>query len=81
MYLPLLILARLSAMISRRTMFAAALISVAQMTAMTWAGGGVASGFELQILWFVPIMVCLLNVRQVAVAVGLAVRARCSSSG
>jgi diguanylate cyclase (GGDEF)-like protein len=73
MYLPLLILARLSAMMSRRMIFAAAVIGVAQMTAMTWAGGGVASGFELQILWFVPIMVCLLNVRQVAVVVGLAV--------
>src|ERR1017187_6205137 len=52
MYLPLLILARLSAMMSRRMIFAAAVIGVAQMTAMTWAGGGVASGFELQILWF-----------------------------
>jgi len=73
MYLPLLILARPPATMSRRTMFAAALVGVAQMTAMTWAGGGVASGFELQILWFVPIMVCLLSVRQVAVVVGLAV--------
>ena len=57
LYLPLVLIRR--PVLTRRVANIAMVIGVAQMSAMTWAGGGLSSGFELLPLWFVPVTVCL----------------------
>ncbi len=71
LYLPLLVLARRPGF-SRRALLTASLIGVGQMSAMTWAGGGLASGFELQVLWFVPVLVSLLPVSDILLVLATA---------
>jgi diguanylate cyclase (GGDEF)-like protein len=57
LYLPLLVMRRPK--LTRTGTNIAMVFGVAQMCAMVWAGGGLASGFELMPLWFVPVTVCL----------------------
>ena len=57
LYLPLLLMRR--PVLTRRAANVSMVFGVMQMSAMTWAGGGLASGFELLSLWFVPVTVCL----------------------
>jgi hypothetical protein len=58
LYLPLLL--KRNPVLTRRGTNIAMTFGVIQMATMIWAGGGLASGFELMPLWFVPMTVCLL---------------------
>ena len=78
LYLPLLVMRR--PQLTRTGANISMVFGVAQMCAMVWAGGGLASGFELMPLWFVPITVCLVPavdviVEMVVVVVGPALGA------
>jgi diguanylate cyclase (GGDEF)-like protein len=65
LYLPLLIIRR--PVLTRKAANISMVLGVAQMGAMVWAGGGLASGFELMPLWFVPVTVCLVPALDVVV--------------
>src|SRR3954447_22105616 len=51
---------------SRAVMNAAGVAAIAAMTVLVWAAGGVASGFELLALWFLPLNACTLPRRDLA---------------
>lgn len=77
LYLPLLVQRR--PVLTRKGANIAMVLGVVQMGAMVWAGGGLASGFELMPLWFVPVTVCLVpridvvaEIATVAVGAGVA---------
>jgi diguanylate cyclase (GGDEF)-like protein len=65
LYLPLLVMRR--PQLTRTGANISMVFGVAQMCMMVWAGGGLASGFELMPLWFVPVTVCLVPTADVIV--------------
>jgi diguanylate cyclase (GGDEF)-like protein len=65
LYLPLLVMRRPN--LTRIGTNIAMVFGVGQMCAMVWAGGGLASGFELMPLWFVPLTVCLVPAADVII--------------
>src|SRR4051812_48707456 len=58
---------------SRAAMNAAGIAAIAAMTVLVWAAGGLASGFELLALWFLPLNACSLPRRDLAGHVALVV--------
>jgi hypothetical protein len=48
----------------------AGIAAIAAMSAM-WAGGGLASGFELAALWILPLTACTLPWRDLAAQIAL----------
>jgi diguanylate cyclase (GGDEF)-like protein len=64
---------------SRAAMNAAGIAAIGAMTVLVWAAGGVASGFELLALWFLPLNACTLPRRDLGVHVAL-VLAGCAAA-
>jgi diguanylate cyclase (GGDEF)-like protein len=62
----LALFARRSLRVSRAGMNAIGIAAIAATSALIWAGGGLASGFELAGLWILPITACTLPRRDVA---------------
>jgi diguanylate cyclase (GGDEF)-like protein len=58
---------------SRAAMNAAGVAAIGAMTVLVWAAGGLASGFELLALWFLPLNACTLPRRDLAAHVLLVV--------
>jgi diguanylate cyclase (GGDEF)-like protein len=58
---------------SRAAMNAAGIAAIGAMTVLVWAAGGLASGFELLALWFLPLNACTLPRRDLAAHVLLVV--------
>jgi diguanylate cyclase (GGDEF)-like protein len=56
---------------SRAAMNFAGVAAIGAMTVLVWAAGGIASGFELLALWFLPLNACTLPRRDLAVHVVL----------
>ena len=71
LYVPLLV--KRNPALTRTATNIAMVVGVLQMSLMVWAGGGLASGFELLPLWFVPITVCLLPRLDVVIELGTVV--------
>jgi diguanylate cyclase (GGDEF)-like protein len=69
----LVLVARRSMAQSRAAMNVAGIAAIAAMTVLVYAAGGVASGFELLALWFLPLNACTLPRRDLAVHVVLVV--------
>src|SRR4051794_8769315 len=69
----LVLIARRSSVLSRAAMNVAETSAIGAMTALVWAGGGLASGFELLPLWFLPLTACTLPRRDLAGHVALIV--------
>jgi diguanylate cyclase (GGDEF)-like protein len=67
----LLLFLRPSIAESRAAMNGAGIAAIAAMTVLVWAAGGVASGFELLALWFLPLNACTLPRRDLALHVVL----------
>jgi diguanylate cyclase (GGDEF)-like protein len=61
------VLVRRSIVLSRAAMNVVGVAGIAAVSALVWAGGGLASGFPLMVLWFLPVVVCTLPRRDVAV--------------
>jgi len=64
---------RRSIVLSRVAMNGTGLVGILLVCCLVWAGGGLASGFVLMALWFLPITVCALPRRDVAAHVALLV--------
>jgi diguanylate cyclase (GGDEF)-like protein len=62
----LAVLLRRSIVLSRVAMNLAAVGGIAAISALAWAGGGLASGFPLLALWFLPVVTGTLPRRDVA---------------
>jgi diguanylate cyclase (GGDEF)-like protein len=69
----LVLITRRSTVLSRAAMNVAGISAIGAMTALVWAGGGLASGFELLPLWFLPLTACTLPRRDLAGHVALIV--------
>jgi diguanylate cyclase len=69
----LLIILRRSMAESRAAMNVAGVAAIGAMTVLLWAAGGLASGFCLLALWFLPLNACTLPRRDLAVHVVLVV--------
>src|SRR3954452_16330252 len=69
----LLLIARRSLAESRAVMNVAGVAAIGAMTVLLWAAGGLASGFELLALWFLPLNACMLPRRDLAAHVVLVV--------
>src|SRR5689334_12681205 len=67
----LVLIARRSMAQSRAAMNVAGIAAIAAMTVLVYAAGGVASGFELLALWFLPLNACTLPRRDLALHVVL----------
>jgi hypothetical protein len=83
LHLPLL--RRRPPTLTRLALNVSAVLGIAQMCGLVWAGGGLTSGFPLMSLWFLPVVVCALPRRDVAahvvlVLAGCAPRPRTSSA-
>src|SRR6185295_8034126 len=64
---------RRSIVLSRAALNATGVASIVMMSILVWAGGGLASGFMLLALWFLPVTVCSLPRADVAAHVALIV--------
>src|SRR4051794_16838242 len=71
LHLPLLL--RRAPAMSRVGMNVAAVLGIAQMCGLVWAGGGLTSGFALFSLWFLPLSACVMPHRDVAALLVLVV--------
>jgi diguanylate cyclase (GGDEF)-like protein len=66
-----LVLVRPHVLLSRGAMNAIGIAGIGAACLLTWAGGGLASGFPLLVLWYLPVVTCTLPRRDIAVHVGL----------
>jgi diguanylate cyclase (GGDEF)-like protein len=69
----LLLIVRPSLAESRAVMNVAGVAAIGAMTVLLWAAGGLASGFELLALWFLPLNACMLPRRDLGAHVVLVV--------
>jgi diguanylate cyclase (GGDEF)-like protein len=69
----LVVVLRRRIVLSRAALNVTGVAAIAMMATLVWAGGGLASGFMLMALWFLPITVCSLPRPDVAAHVGLIV--------
>jgi diguanylate cyclase (GGDEF)-like protein len=66
-----MVLVRRSVVLSRAAMNAIGISGIAAACALTWAGGGLTSGFPLLILWYMPLVACTLPRGDIAVHLAL----------
>jgi diguanylate cyclase (GGDEF)-like protein len=66
-----LVLLRPHVLLSRGAMNAIGIAGIGAACLLTWAGGGLASGFPLLVLWYLPVVTCTLPRRDIAVHIGL----------
>jgi diguanylate cyclase (GGDEF)-like protein len=69
----LVLITRKSMVLSRAAMNVAGVAAIVAMTVLVWAAGGLASGFELLALWFLPLTACTLPRRDLAAHIALIV--------